>query len=127
VLRLIRHAAFGWAVCASVMLVLERIAGTGVALVLHAILAPLIFILVARHYFAARGAREPLATAATFAAVVLVLDVALVAGALQRSLAMLESIGGTWLPLTLIFLATWATGALMSTLPGPKPADQRGR
>jgi hypothetical protein len=35
---------------------------------------------------------------------------------------MFASVAGTWLPLALIFAATWATGAIMSTLPWPKGA-----
>ncbi|HEX7840680.1 MAG TPA: flavodoxin domain-containing protein [Kofleriaceae bacterium] len=30
--------------------------------------------------------------------------------------------GGIWLPLALILAVTWATGAIMATLPWPKPA-----
>jgi len=48
-------------------------------------------------------------------------DLVVVAGLLQRSLAMCRSIIGTWLPLALIFVATLATGELMSTLPWKKP------
>jgi hypothetical protein len=42
---------------------------------------------------------------------------------------MFASVTGMWLPLGLIFLATWLTGFLFSTMPWPKrtptpPGDQ---
>jgi hypothetical protein len=39
------------------------------------------------------------------------------AGFVQRSLALFGSILGLWLPLVLIFVATWATGELHSIVP----------
>lgn len=119
--RLVAHAVAGWSTCAVVMAGLLAIASIGVAVVVHAIAAPLIFAAVARSYFGARGARGPLPVAVGFTAIVAGLDAAIVAGLIQRSFAMFASIGGTWLPLALIFAATWATGAIVATLPWPKP------
>ncbi len=48
------------------------------------------------------------------------LDLTVVAGLLQHNLAMFRSFASSWLPLLLIFLATWSTGEVMSTLPWPK-------
>ena len=103
------------------MLGLLQIAPTGVALTLHAIAAPLIFTAVAARYFRGRGAREPLPTALAFSAIVAALDAVIIAGLLQRSVAMFASFIGTWLPFGLIFLATWFTGFVFSTMPWPKP------
>lgn len=36
---------------------------------------------------------------------------------------MFESFLGTWLPLTLIFLATWGTGTIMAMGPLAQPAQ----
>jgi hypothetical protein len=66
----------------------------------------------------------------TWAALVASLDIVVVAGFVERDSSMFESVIGTWLPFVLIFLTTWATGALMSTLPwtqerpGGRPAPQ---
>jgi hypothetical protein len=49
----------------------------------------------------------------------MLLDVILAVG-LEHSLAMFQSIAGTWLPLALIFIVTWAIGVVMSTLPWPR-------
>lgn len=119
--RLVAHAVAGWSACAVVMAGLLAVTGTTVAVAVHAIAAPLIFAAIARSYFGARGAREPLPVALAFTAIVAGLDAAIVAGLIQHSFAMFASIAGTWLPLALIFGATWATGAIASTLPWPKP------
>lgn len=118
--RLVAHAVAGWSACAVVMAGL--LAVTSAAFALHAIAAPLIFVAISRSYFGARGARAPLPVALAFTAIVAGLDAAIVAGLILRSFAMFASIGGTWLPLALILGATWATGAIMATLPWPKPA-----
>ncbi len=121
--RLFGYAVIGWGLCATVMTLLLAITTTTVAVVVHAVLAPMIFAALASRYFRLRGAHDPLPTAVTFTATVAVLDAAIVAGLFMQSAAMLASIGGFWLPLALIFAATLATGAIMQTLPWPKPAE----
>ena len=121
---LVLHGAVGWALCAAVMGALLMATTLRTALIVHAVLAPAIFVVIARHYFQARGAREPISTALAFLGTVGVLDLVVVAGLVQRSLAMFGSIIGTWLPLGLIFVATLATGELLSTLPWKKPTER---
>ena len=119
--RLFLHAIAGWALCAAAMGALLAATTETAAIAVHAFAAPLFFLGVARHYFHARGARDPLPTALAFAGTVALLDLVLVAGLLQGSLRMFGSIAGSWLPLVSIFLATWLTGLVYSTLPWPKP------
>jgi len=118
-LRLLAHAVAGWAACAAMMAGLLALGSSTLAVWVHAFLAPLIFGAVAWHYFRLPGAREARDTAVAFSLVVALLDLVVVAGLLQQSLGMFRSIGGTWVPLVLVFLATWVTGGLMSTLPWP--------
>ena len=117
--RLLAHGVVGWALCAATMRAVLRLSTLTAAMVVHAIAAPLLFAALAWHYFRARGAREPLPTAIMWTVTVILLDGILAVG-LERSLAMFQSIAGTWLPLALIFVVTWAIGAVMSTLPWPK-------
>jgi menaquinone-dependent protoporphyrinogen oxidase len=127
--RLAAHGVAGWAICAVLMAGLLQLFSTGIAVAIHAVAAPLIFAAVAVSYFGARGAREPLPAALAFAAIVALLDAAIVAGLILRSFAMFESVVGTWLPFLLIFLATWATGLVMSMIPvrrGPPRAGVSG-
>lgn len=122
--RLVAHAVAGWGACAVLMAALLAALGQTAAIALHAIAAPLIFAVIAWHYFGGRGARAPLPVAITFTATVAALDAIIVAALIQRSFTMFASIGGTWLPLALIFLATWAIGRIVSTLPWPKPTPK---
>lgn len=123
--RLVLHAVVGWALCAAIMGALLVLMTTTAALVVHAILAPLVFARIAIHYFRGHGARDPLPTAAAFAGIVAGLDGVIVAGFVTRSLAMFRSIAGTWLPLVLIFLVTWAVGELLTMMPSfPPPAGE---
>jgi menaquinone-dependent protoporphyrinogen oxidase len=125
--RLAAHGLAGWALCAGVMGVLLQIASPGVAVAVHAIAAPLIFVAIAVHYFGARGARDPLPTALAFAAIVAALDAVVVGALTLRSFALFASFAATWLPLALVFLSTWSTGLLMATMPWPKAPAARTR
>lgn len=104
--RLVAHALAGAAACAIVGYGLAQVAPAA-AVALHALVAPLVFFLVARSYFHGRGARAALPTALCFAGTTLALELAIGLG------------GMWWLPLLLAFLVTWATGALMATMPWP--------
>lgn len=121
--RVFGYGVVGWALCAVAMVLLLAITSQVAAVVLHAVVGPMIFAVVAWRYFRPRGAREPLPVAFLFTATVLVLDTVVVALLFQRSLALLASFAGFWLPLALIFVATLVTGGIMSTLPWPKPAE----
>jgi menaquinone-dependent protoporphyrinogen oxidase len=126
--RLVSYGVAGWALCAATMGLLLRFVGLTAALVVHALAAPAIFLALARRYFRARGARDPVPTAVAWTAIVVLLDAVVVAGGFLHSLRMFGSVAGTWLPFALIFLATWATGELMSTMPWPtKSRDQKRR
>jgi len=118
--RLVLHGVAGWAACALTMGLLLAAGHPGIALALHALAAPLIFIAVSRHYFRVPGAREPQPTAFAFVGVVALLDLVVVAGLIQRSLALFGSVAGSWLPLLLIFAATWTTGEIVSMQPWSK-------
>jgi menaquinone-dependent protoporphyrinogen oxidase len=115
--RLVLHGLVGWAFCAAVMGTLLSATSLTVAVVIHAVVAPLVFAAIAFHYFREPGARAPLPTALAFVGIVALLDFAVVAGAVQHSLAIFGSVAGTWLPFALILVATWGTGAVISMLP----------
>jgi menaquinone-dependent protoporphyrinogen oxidase len=117
--RLVAHGVVGWALCAATTSLLLRSAGLTAALIVHAVAAPAIFVALARRYFRARGARDPLPTAVAWTAIVALLDAVVVAGAALHGPKAFGSVSGTWLPFALIFFATWATGGLMATLPWP--------
>jgi predicted CoA-binding protein len=113
---LVGHALAAWASCAAAMLLLRRVLPPGAALGVHAAIAPLLFGVVAVDYFRHFGHVAPLAVGAVFAAVAAVLDAGVVAGAIERSPALLASGVGFWLPLALGFAATAIVGAVVPPL-----------
>jgi len=124
--RLIAYGFAGWALCAATMAGLMQLGSLTFALVFHAILAPCIFAALSQRYFRARGARAPLFTAAVFTLLVVALDLAVVGGLVMHDTRMFASVAGTWLPLALIFLATWITGSIVAMMPADK-ASRRVR
>ena len=107
---IVGFALIGWVVCgAAIGLGFQLMSEQG-TLIVHAIVAPLAFAGLSWLYFARFAYTTPLVTAALFLAIVVVLDVFVVALVIQRSFAMFESVLGTWLPFVLIFAATWVVG-----------------
>jgi hypothetical protein len=104
------HAFFGWALCAATM-------GIGIAttslqntLIIHAIGAPIFFLIVSLIYFKNFDYTHPLQTAIIFVGFVMAVDFFVVALMINRSLDMFASVLGSWLPFALIFTSTYLTG-----------------
>jgi hypothetical protein len=97
--------------------VLLAMASPTTALVVHAVGAPLIFAAITAHLYQRSGGGRPIVVAATFAAIVVILDALVVASLIQRSFAMFLSAMGTWVPFGLIFVASFATGFLFRRRP----------
>lgn len=112
--RLIAHGALGWGALTAVMFALLRITSRSVALTLVSLLTPMIFTLLAVHYFRQRGSREAVFTALVWTIVAAALDLAIF------------RIGAMWIPFVLVFVTTWAVGYLRSTMPWPSPTDLKG-
>ena len=83
-------------------------------LILHAIGAPIYFVVLSFLYFRRFHYTKPIVTASAFLGFVIVLDFFLVALIINRSLDMFRSFLGTWLPFILIFMATWVTGEIVT-------------
>ncbi|MBT8331009.1 MAG: hypothetical protein KJP06_01655 [Deltaproteobacteria bacterium] len=107
------HAFIGWAICASIMGVGMAVTTLSTTLILHAIGGPLAFVILSVIYFKHFNFTDPLTTAIIFISFIIFMDIFIVALLIQKSFAMFKSILGTWLPFTLIFLATYLTGRLI--------------
>ena len=114
VLISVGHAIIGWALCGATMMLAMKTTSLRRAIVIHAAAAPIIFAALAWVYFSLFGDTGPLATAAIFVAVVILLDVLVVALPIDKSFDMFKSFGGTWLPFALLFLAAWLTGIALT-------------
>jgi hypothetical protein len=110
VVVLLVHALIGWAYCAALIGIGRAITSMENTLVIHAIGAPIGIAVIAFVYFTKFHYTSPLLTAITFVAVPIVLDVFVVAMLIEKSFAMFASPLGTWIPLSLIFLATYSVG-----------------
>ena len=109
---ILAHAFVGWLLCAATMGIGMAVTSQQTALVIHAIGAPIYFTVVSSFYFGRFHFTSPLLTAAIFVAFVMIVDFCVVALLIIRSLAMFESVLGTWIPFALIFASTLLTGVL---------------
>ena len=114
VLVLLAHAFVGWLLCAATMGIGMATTPLQVALVIHAIGAPIYFAAVSSFYFSRFNFTSALATAAIFVLFVIAVDFLVVGLLINRSLAMFGSLLGTWIPFALIFGSTFATGSIIS-------------
>ncbi|NIM58620.1 MAG: hypothetical protein GTO16_06710 [Candidatus Aminicenantes bacterium] len=104
------YAFIGWTLCGAVMFIGMAVTTEFVTLIIHAIAAPIIFVVVTSFYFKKYDFTTPLETAALFVAFVILMDFFIVALIINRSLAMFGNVLGTWIPFILIFIATYYTG-----------------
>ena len=111
-------ALVGWALCAAAIAIGFAVTTQTVALIVHAIVAPVVFAGLSWVYFTRFAYTTPLVTAALFLGLVATLDLVVVAAFILRSFAMFGSLLGTWLPFVLIFAATWATGTAVGRQDG---------
>ena len=110
ILIILAHALAGWALCAATMGISMAATSLENALTIHAIGAPIIFVIVSLLYFKKFNYTTPIQTALIFTAMVMLVDFFVVALLILRSLAMFASPLGTWIPFMLIFISTWLTG-----------------
>ena len=103
-------AFIGWAFCAAIMGIGPTITSMRNTLIVHAIAGPLGFALLAYIYHKKFGQLSPMATAIVFIAFVILVDFFLVAMLILKDFGMFGSVAGTWLPFTLIFLASYFVG-----------------
>ena len=104
------HAFAGWGLCGAIIGIGRNLTSMEITLILHAIGAPVFFVIIALIYFKNFNYTTPLQTAVIFIGFVIFMDVFLVALLIEKSFSLFTSPLGTWLPFGLIFLATYITG-----------------
>jgi len=113
ILTVLGHALAGWALCAATMGIGMAATSIENALIIHAIAAPIFFILISRVYFKKFNYTTPLQTALIFVGFVIIVDFFVVALLINHSLDMFASLLGTWIPFALIFTSTYFTGKVI--------------
>ena len=102
----------GWILCGLTMGLGPYVIAMPILLIVHAVMAPVFFIILSWIYFRKFSYTGPLATASIFIGIVIGLDFFLVAPVFIKSYDMFKSFIGTWLPFFLIFISTYLTGRL---------------
>lgn len=114
------HALVGWTVCGLAMYLAMSVTTLRLALIIHLVAAIAAFWAISRFYFRRYNYFSPLKVAGIFLAVVVFMDIVVVALIINRSFDMFRSAIGTYIPFTSIFLITLLTGSQMSKRPrGP--------
>ena len=114
IIIILAFALMGWAACGATVGIGMALTTIKSTLIIHAIGAPIYFIILSLIYFKKFGYSTPLTTAVVFIVFVIFVDFFLVALVINQSLDMFRSFLGTWLPFLLIFTATWFTGYIVS-------------
>ena len=97
-----------WGACGGVIGIGRRLWSLQTTLYVHLVAAPgFAYPLSAAHKLLFPGF-DPLLRAGAMTAIVVALDVLIVAPLFERSFAMFRSVIGTWMPIAAIFLASWA-------------------
>lgn len=112
IIIILLHAFVGWMLCGAVMFIGMAVTSVENTLIVHAILVPVIFAVISLIYYRRFNDTSPLQTAVVFLAFIILLDIVVVSLLINKSLAMFESILGTWIPLASIFVVTYITGRL---------------
>jgi len=122
IIPILVHAFVGWALCGATMGIGMAVLPVHTALIVHAIGAPIFFILVSWNYFRKFNYTTPLQTAFIFTFFVIAVDFFGVALLVYRSLEMFNGLLGTWIPFGLIFASTYLTGSYVVKSPSQQAA-----
>jgi hypothetical protein len=106
----VSHGVVGWAICGATVAVGRQLVSLETTLVVHAIVAPLVFGVLARRYFHGFRQARPVTTALALVGIVIGLDALVVAPVFERSYAMFASPLGTWIPFASITVVSFAVG-----------------
>ena len=109
-LVILLHGIIGWVGCGLVMIGLLNLTTIYMALIIHFIAAPFIFLAISNNYFHKFDYTSPLITAILLTLIVIALDFFVVAITIEKNLEMFENPMGTWLPFLFIFLTVWLRG-----------------
>jgi hypothetical protein len=107
------HAFIGWALCGASIAIGQAFTSMENTLIIHAIASPIVFIILSFIYFTKFNHTSPFKTAFIFLHFSVFMDIFVVATIIEKNYAMFRSPIGTWIPLTLIFIVTFAVGTFI--------------
>jgi hypothetical protein len=124
-LAIVALGVLGWGLCGSIMFVGMALTSLRTTLIVHAVGAPVIFAAITWIYFRRFRGPSPLRLALGFEALVVGLDLFVVALVINRSFDMFRDPMGTWVPFTLIFLSAYLTGRAVHPRAARSPNPDR--
>ena len=104
------YALIGWTLCFATIGIGRALLPLQAALTIHAVAAPIFFLLLSVSYFKRFNYTTPLQAALLFVGIVIALDFFVVSLLILRNMEMFTSLLGTWIPFALIFTSTYITG-----------------
>ena len=107
---LIGRALAGWVACGATVALGRQVMSLERTLVVHAVVAPLVFGLLTRSHFRHYPQSSPAVTSGAMLGLVVALDALVVAPFLEHSYAMFASLLGTWVPFASILVASYDVG-----------------
>jgi len=107
------HAFVLWALCAATIGIGMAVTSVENAIIAHAILAPVIAVILSVIYFNKFNYTTALQTAVVFVVFIIIVDFFVVAILINKSFDMFMNPLGTWIPFILIFTATYLTGIFL--------------
>ena len=118
------YALIGWVLCFATIGIGRALLPLQTALTIHAVAAPIFFLLLSMSYFKRFNYTTPLQTALLFVGIVIALDFFVVSLLILGSMEMFTSLLGTWIPFALIFTSTYITGLYITRKPQRQVAAQ---
>ena len=115
---LVGHAVVGWAACGATIAVGRQFLSMSNTLIVHTVVAPVVFALLSMHFFRDHRDTTPLKTGLVLVAIVIGLDAFVVAPIIEHSYAMFRSPLGTWIPFASMWLASFLVGHFFSGVNG---------
>jgi hypothetical protein len=107
---LVGHAVAGWAVCGSSIAFGRQFLSMQHTLMVHAVVAPIVFGVLSLHFFHRYSDAAPLTTSLALVGIAVGLDAFVVAPFFEHSFAMFASPLGTWIPFASMWLASFLVG-----------------
>jgi hypothetical protein len=108
------YSIIGWGVCGATILLGRRFLSINTTLLVHAVVAPVAFGILAWLFFKKFSQASPAAVAAAMVGIVIALDALVVAPLFERSYAMFQSLIGTWIPFASILAAAYIVGRMVA-------------
>jgi hypothetical protein len=109
-ISLVASGLIGWVICGVTVGIGRELLSTQTALIVHAIVAPVAFGLLAWRHFRAFPSPSPFFPSLALLAVVMAMDLFVVAPFIEGSYAMFGSILGTWVPFASILGVSYIIG-----------------